>query len=438
MSFDRLGLQAELLEAIKSKGYKAPTPVQSRAIPVILSGRDILARAQTGTGKTDAFALPIVDILSGPKQSGPHPRALVLTPTRELALQVGECIKGYARRLSMRCTVVFGGVRMGPQINRLKRGIDILVATPGRLLDLISLGRIDLSYIEFLVFDEADRMLDLGFSEDISQILDIVPAERRTMLFSATFSKGILELAGHMLDDPEHIEVTPKKTAAESVAQTIYRVSPHNKHPLLIHLITQKQWTQVLVFTRTKRGADKLAEKLTDQGISATAMHSNMSQSKRMRTLDEFKKGNIRILVATDVAARGLDIRHLPHVVNYDIPRIPEDYVHRIGRTGRAGIRGVAVSLVTPEDTSHVQAIEDLMNRKIPVKKVKGYTEGSDVPDFVLYRPGSSYNGKKVDKDILDIVKKRKDAKQKKKYREAKSSRKRSTLSSQSKRNVKK
>lgn len=429
MSFDGLGLRAELLEAVKSKGYSVPTPIQAQAVPVILNGRDILARAQTGTGKTDAFALPLVDILSNRKGQGPQPRALVLTPTRELALQVGESIKAYARRVSMRCTVVFGGVRIGPQIDRLKRGIDILVATPGRLLDLVSLGRLDLSHIEFLVFDEADRMLDLGFSEDISQILDIVPAERRTMLFSATFSKAIRDLAGQMLRDPELIEVTPQKTAAESVDQKVYRVNPHNKRPLLIHLITRGRWNQVLVFTRTKRGADKLAEKLTEQGISATAMHSSMNQSKRLRTLDGFKKGEIRILVATDVAARGLDIRHLPYVVNYDMPRIPEDYIHRIGRTGRAGVSGKAVSLVTPEDTPYVQAIEDLLKQTIREEKATGYTEGNDVPDYVLYRPGSTSGGKKVDKEILAIVAKREE---RAKNRKAKSSGSRSKARSRS------
>lgn len=431
MSFDQLGLRTELLEAVKSKGYTAPTPIQAQAIPEILNGRDILARAQTGTGKTDAFALPLVEILGCQKATGPHPRALVLTPTRELALQVGECIQSYARRLSLKCTVVFGGVRIGPQIDRLKRGIDILVATPGRLLDLVGLGRLDLSYIQFLVFDEADRMLDLGFSEDMSQILGLVPTERRTMLFSATFSKAVRDLAGHMLNEPEHIEVTPEKTAAESVDQNVYRVAPHNKRPLLVHLITQGRWNQVLVFTRTKRGADTLAEKLNGQGISATAMHSDMNQSKRMRTLDAFKKGDIRVLVATDVAARGLDIRHLPYVVNYDMPRIPEDYVHRIGRTGRAGVNGVAVSLAAPDESPYVQAIEALLNRKIPEKKEKGYTEGSDVPDYVMYRPGSSANPKHVDKDILDIVAKRDASKQKANMRKAKSPGSRSKSSSQ-------
>ena len=290
MSFELLGLRVELLKAVHSKGYTAPTPIQSKAIPVILGGRDILARAQTGTGKTDAFALPLVEILSRRNGDGRHPRALVLTPTRELALQVGESIKAYARRVSMRCTVVYGGVRINPQIDRLRRGIDILVATPGRLLDLAGQRHLNLSRIEFLVFDEADRMLDLGFSEEISEILDLVPAERRTMLFSATYTQQIRDLAGRMLRDPAYIEVTPGNTAAESVVQKAHLVDRSNKQALLIHLITRGGWTRVLVFTRTKHGADKLTEKLAVKGISAAALHGNMSQSFRIRTLEEFKK----------------------------------------------------------------------------------------------------------------------------------------------------
>jgi ATP-dependent RNA helicase RhlE len=399
MSFDQLGLRGELLNALETKGYTAPTPIQAGAIPVILAGRDILARAQTGTGKTDAFALPLVEILSRENGGGKHPRALVLAPTRELALQVGETIKHYARRVSLRCTVVHGGVQLNPQIARLRRGIDILVATPGRLLDLAGQRHLNLSRIAFLVFDEADRMLDLGFSAEISEILALVPADRRTMLFSATYTGQIRELARRMLRDPEHIEVTPGNTAAESVAQKVHLVDRSNKRALLIHLITKGNWARVLVFAGTKHGANKLTEKLAVQGIRAAALHSNKSQSFRTRTLKAFKNSEIRVLVATDVAARGLDISNLPFVVNYDLPRSPEDYVHRIGRTGRAGESGIAVSLVSPDEKRTLQAIEKLLKRKLQVEQVAGYTEDSDVPDYVLFRPGSTSDEKKAIKE---------------------------------------
>jgi ATP-dependent RNA helicase RhlE len=420
MSFDQLGLRVELLKAIHTKGFTLPTPIQTGAIPAILNGRDILARAQTGTGKTEAFVLPLVEILSRGDGQGRHPRALVLTPTRELALQVGEIIKAYARRVSMRCTVVYGGVRINPQIDRLKRGIDILVATPGRLLDLAGRRCLNLSRIEFLVFDEADRMLDLGFSEEISEILHLVPIKRRTMLFSATYTPQIRDLAGRMLQNPESIEVTPKATAAESVVQRVHLVDRSNKRALLIHLITRKRWRRVLVFTRTKHGANKLTEKLVAQRLNAVALHGNKSQSFRTRTLKEFKNGEIRVLVATDVAARGLDIRNLPYVVNYDMPGTPEDYVHRIGRTGRAGESGIAVSLVSTHEKPYLQAIEKLLKRKIPVEKVAGYTVDNDVPDFVLFRPNNPQSEKKADKAIKDLVVKRKVSKQPSQTRKAK------------------
>jgi len=421
MSFDQLGLRAELLKAVETKGYTTPTPIQSKAIPVILNGRDIFARAQTGTGKTDAFGLPLVEILSRSKSNGRHPRALVLTPTRELALQVGESIKALARRVSLRCTVVHGGVRIQPQIDRLKRGVDILVATPGRLLDLASLRHLNLLQIEFVVFDEADRMLDLGFNEEITEVINLMPYERRTMLFSATYTQEIRDLAAKMLRDPEHIEVTPKKTAAESVTQKVHLVEKTNKRPLLVHLITSGRWSRVLVFCRTKHGANKLTDKLTAHGVSAAALHGNKSQSLRTRTLEEFKKGEIHVLVATDVAARGLDISNLPYVINYDMPSIPEDYVHRIGRTGRAGVSGIAVSLVSAEEKRFLDAIEALLKHKIPVEKVAGYTQGHDVPDFVLFRPGSTGGGKKVDKELQEIVDQRKESKQKSNARKSKS-----------------
>ena len=420
MSFDQLGLCVELLKAVKAKGYTTPTPIQIKAIPVILKGRDILARAQTGTGKTDAFALPLVEVLSLKTGKGRHPRALVLTPTRELALQVGESIKAYARRVSMRCTVVYGGVRINSQIDRLRRGIDVIVATPGRLLDLTGQRHLNLSRIEFLVFDEADRMLDLGFSEEISEVLDLIPTERKTMLFSATYTQQIRDLAGKMLHDPEFIEVTPETTAAESVVQKVHLVDRSNKRALLIHLITRNRWTRVLVFTRTKHGANKLTEKLAAQRINAVALHGNKSQSFRTRTLGEFKNGEIRILVATDVAARGLDITNLPYVVNYDMPSIPEDYVHRIGRTGRAGVSGIAVSLVSTDEKPYLLAIEKLLKQKIPVEKVPGYTVDNDVPDFVLLRPNNPQSEKKADKAIKELVFKRNTSKQQTKTRKTK------------------
>jgi ATP-dependent RNA helicase RhlE len=420
MSFEHLGLRVELLKAVIANGYAAPTPVQTRAIPVILGGRDVLARAQTGTGKTDAFVLPLVDILSRESGSGRHPRALVLTPTRELALQVGEIIKGYARTVSLRCTVVYGGVRIEPQIERLRRGIDILVATPGRLLDLAGQRHLNLSRIAFLVFDEADRMLDMGFSREISSILERVPTQRRTMLFSATYTEAIRNLAGRMLKEPELIEATPGQTAAQSVAQKVHLVDRANKGALLAHLIAGGGLGRILVFVRTRHGADKLVRKLAGQGLSAAAIHSNKSQSFRTRTLAAFRQGEVRILVATDVAARGLDITDLPCVVNYDMPRAAEDYVHRIGRTGRAGVGGTAVSLVSREEQPCLRAVEKLLKQKIRVEKIDGYTVDSDVPDYVLYRPGSQSSEKTADREIKAIVAKRTASKQRAKARRAK------------------
>ena len=412
MSFDVLGLRVELLKAVKSKGYTTPTPIQTRAIPVLLAGRDLLGRAQTGTGKTDAFALPLVEILSRKVGDARHPRALDLTPTRELALQVGENIKEYARRVSLRCTVVHGGINIAPQIERLNSGVDILVATPGRLLDLAAQNHVPLAQIEFLVFDEADRMLDLGFSKEISKILELLPPERQTLLFSATYPQEIRDLAAKMLKDPEQIEVTPSTTAAESVIQKVHLVEQSQKRALLLHLITTGKWSRMLVFCRTKHGANRITEKLAEQGIAAAALHGNKSQSLRTRTLEEFKRGDVRVLVATDVAGRGLDISNLPYVVNFDIPRIPEDYIHRIGRTGRAGESGIAVSLVSHEEKPYLQAIEALLGQKIPVEVVAGYSEGTDVPDFVLYRPHNATSEKKADRSIKELVAQRAAAKQ--------------------------
>lgn len=411
MSFDQLGLRPELLKAVARKGYTAPTEIQARAIPVILSGRDILARAQTGTGKTDTFGLPIVEILGQTRGNAHHPRALILTPTRELALQVGENIKAYARKVSLRCTVAFGGVRIEPQITRLQRGIDILVATPGRLLDLANQNHLNLASIEFLVFDEADRMLDLGFSGEINAILDLLPTERRTMLFSATYTPQIKALAAKMLVRPEYIEVTPDIATAEAVVQKLHMVSRDNKLPLLLHLIEKKPGERILVFARTRTWANRLTDKLEAHGISVAALHGSKSQSLRKRTLEEFKDGKIQILVATDVAARGLDISNLPYVVNYDIPNSPEDYVHRIGRTGRAGVSGVAVSLVSPEEHNLLLAIENLLRSKIPVEAVKGFTEDSDLPDYVLYRPGNMKSERNAPRAIKELVAKKTPAK---------------------------
>ena len=368
MSFEALGLRAELLSAIAAQGYTTPTPIQTGAIPVIFEGCDLLAGAQTGTGKTAAFALPIVQRLGEniPGQKRRAPRALVLVPTRELAAQVSEQMNNYARRLSLRSTMIYGGVTIQAQIERLHRGVDIVVATPGRLLDHAERGTVNLSRIEFLVLDEADRMLDLGFIDDIKRVAEYLPAKRQTLLFSATYSKEIKQLADELLDHPRRIEVARKNIAADAVTQAIYEVEKSRKREMISFLIRQGGWNQVLVFARTRYGADKLTEELLFDRIKAAAIHSNKSQSIRTRTLAEFKRGELRVLVATDVAARGLDIERRPHVVNYDLPQVPEDYVHRIGRTGRAGEDGVALSLVSPEETSLLLAIENLLKYAIP------------------------------------------------------------------------
>ena len=368
MSFESLGLRAELLSAIATQGYTTPTPIQIQAIPVVFEGCDLLAGAQTGTGKTAAFALPIVQRLAKniPPQKRRIPRALVLVPTRELAAQVSEQMNNYARRLSLRSTMIYGGVTIQAQIERLHRGVDIVVATPGRLLDHAERGTINLSRIQFLVLDEADRMLDLGFIDDIKKVAEYLPAKRQTLLFSATYSESIKQLADELLDHPRRIEVERRNLAADAVTQAIYQVERSRKREMISFLIRKGGWNQVLVFARTRYGADKLTEELLYDGIKAAAIHSNKSQSIRTRTLGEFKAGQLRVLVATDVAARGLDIERLPHVVNYDLPQVPEDYVHRIGRTGRAGEDGIALSLVSPEEQPLLVAIEKLLKYSIP------------------------------------------------------------------------
>ncbi|MCK5543199.1 MAG: DEAD/DEAH box helicase [Desulfobacterales bacterium] len=375
MSFENLGLSVELLRAIKTQGYTTPTPIQTQAIPAIFEGKDILAGAQTGTGKTAAFALPLLQMLSTNPSLKKHrkPRVLVLTPTRELAAQVGESMQAYGRLLSLRSTMVYGGVNINPQIDRFKRGVDIVVATPGRLLDHAQRRTIDLSSIEFLVLDEADRMLDMGFIKDIRKIVNYLPKDRQNLLFSATYSSSIKKFADDMLNHPMHIEVARRNTAAEMVTQYVHPVESGRKRELLSSLIRGQKWNQVLVFTRTKHGANRLTKQLISDGIQAAAIHGNKSQNVRTKTLASFKNGVVRTLVATDVAARGLDINSLPHVVNFDLPNIPEDYVHRIGRTGRAGQKGEALSLVCREEQGFLMNIQKLLKQKISVKEIEGF-----------------------------------------------------------------
>jgi ATP-dependent RNA helicase RhlE len=374
MSFDSLGLSADILRAVGEQGYHEPTPVQRQAIPVILKGQDILAGAQTGTGKTAGFTLPLLERLGGSATKGRRPvRALILTPTRELAAQVGESVATYGKYLPLRSAIIFGGVSINPQIAKLRRGVDILIATPGRLLDHVGQGTLDLSQVEILVLDEADRMLDMGFIHDIRKVLNLLPKGRQNLLFSATFSDEIKRLAGGLLEEPALIEVARRNTAAETVSQVIHPVDKVRKRALLSHLINSRDWRQVLVFTRTKHGANRLAGQLEQDGIRAAAIHGNKSQGSRTRALADFKAGQVRALVATDIAARGLDIDQLPHVVNYDLPNVPEDYVHRIGRTGRAGCEGEAVSLVCVDEEKLLRDIEKLLKRKVPNEPISGF-----------------------------------------------------------------
>ena len=378
MKFEELNLAPAILQAVQEQGYDTPTPVQAQAIPIVLAGHDLLAGAQTGTGKTAAFMLPILHKLSlseagRNKFGGKAIRALVLTPTRELAAQIEESAKDYGKYLSLQSTVVFGGVGMKPQVDRVKRGVDVLVATPGRLLDLQGQGLLDLASIEILVLDEADRMLDMGFIHDVKKVLALVPKDKQSLLFSATFSDEIRDLAATLLKNPQSIQVTPSNTTVQRISQVIHPVGRGKKKEVLVHIINQHNWSQVLVFTRTKFGANNVADYLTKNGIKSMALHGNKSQTARTQALAGFKSGDIRVLVATDIAARGIDIEDLPHVVNYEIPNVSEDYVHRIGRTGRAGASGEAVSLVCLDEEGFMMEIERFTKQEIPVQLLEGF-----------------------------------------------------------------
>lgn len=375
MSFNTLGLSAPLLKAIKEQGYTEPTPIQKQAIPVILNRKDILAGAQTGTGKTAGFTLPMLELLSRSKHTPGkhHVKALILTPTRELAAQVAQSVEVYGKHLPFKSCVIFGGVKINPQIVQLRKGVDIVIATPGRLLDHLSQKTIDLSKVDFLILDEADRMLDMGFINDIRKVLEVLPKEKQTLLFSATYSDEIKKLSDRLLKSPTLIEVARRNTASETVKQTVYPVDKERKRELLTHLINEGKWKQVLVFTRTKHGANRLSEQLEKDGITSAAIHGNKSQNARTKALSDFKKSEVRVLVATDIAARGIDIDQLPHVVNYELPNVSEDYVHRIGRTGRAGNEGEAISLVCVDELEYLANIEKLINKDIPKTHLKGF-----------------------------------------------------------------
>jgi ATP-dependent RNA helicase RhlE len=394
MKFTDLGLSADILRAVAEQGYDTPTPIQAQAIPVVLAGRDLMAAAQTGTGKTAGFTLPILQLLStrAPAKKG-KPRCLVLVPTRELAIQVHDSVRAYGKHLRLKSTTIFGGVGMGNQLQALKNGVDIIVATPGRLFDHINEKSADLSAIEILVLDEADRMLDMGFIRDIRRILDLLPKGKQSLLFSATFSDEIRGLATGLLRDPASVEVARRNAPAEAVAQAVYPVDRERKKDLLIKLIGDHGWHQVLVFTRTKHGADALADRLNKANISAAALHGNKSQNQRQRALEDFKKLKLHVLVATDIAARGIDIDELPHVVNYELPNIPEDYVHRIGRTGRAGASGEAVSLVCVDEHKLLKDIERVLKRAIEKRVVPGFEPDPRIKPEPIQKPRQPRGG---------------------------------------------
>jgi len=385
MSFASLGLSAPILKSVSEQGYETASPIQAQAIPLILQGKDIMAAAQTGTGKTAGFMLPVLELLSkGKRPESNQVRALILTPTRELAAQVGESAELYGKHLPLSSAVVFGGVKINPQMTKLRKGIDVLVATPGRLLDLYSQNAVKFDHLEILILDEADRMLDMGFVRDIRKIIQYLPTKRQNLLFSATFSTDIRKLAQEFVNDPAEISVTPRNSTAKSVEQWVFPADKKKKPALLAKLIHENDWQQVLVFSRTKHGANRLTRFLEAEGIKAAAIHGNKSQGARTRALAEFKDGTIRILVATDIAARGLDIEQLPQVVNFDLPNVAEDYVHRIGRTGRAGATGQAVSLVCADEFSDLSGIERLIKEVIPRKFIDGFTPLIALPESRL------------------------------------------------------
>ncbi|MFC6633240.1 DEAD/DEAH box helicase [Microbulbifer taiwanensis] len=382
MLFEDLGLTQEIARAVSEQGYTQPTPIQAQAIPAVMKGGDIMAAAQTGTGKTAGFTLPLLHRLSGGERArNTQVRALVLTPTRELAAQVFDNVQSYSKYLPLRHAVVFGGVKINPQISRLRGGTDILVATPGRLLDLHGQGAVRFDKLEALVLDEADRMLDMGFIHDIKRILKILPAKRQNLLFSATFSPEIRQLAKGLVKDPLEIDVSPRNTTTETVRQKLHPVDKARKQKLLSHLIRENNWHQALVFSRTKHGANKLVKQLEADNIRAAAIHGNKSQNARTKALADFKNGKVQILVATDIAARGIDIDQLPQVVNFDLPNVPEDYVHRIGRTGRAGARGQAVSLVSADEIKQLRDIERLINKPVPREEIEGFEPSHALPE---------------------------------------------------------
>ncbi len=385
MSFDTLGLLPELLRAVREQGYENPTPIQEQAIPLVLAGRDLMGRAQTGTGKTAGFTLPLLQMLAPSANTSASParhpiRALILTPTRELALQVEESVRTYGKYIPLRSTTIFGGVNINPQTKALRAGVEIVVATPGRLLDHHQQGNLNFSHLDVLILDEADRMLDMGFIRDIQKILNLLPAKRQTLLFSATFTDEIKQLASKFLKDPATVQITPTNTAAELVRQVVHPVDRERKRALLAHLIQSRNLSQVLVFTRTKHGANRLSEHLDRDGINSMAIHGNKSQPQRIKALEDFKNGNVRVLVATDIAARGLDIDMLPHVVNFELPQVAEDYIHRIGRTGRAGAEGEALSLVCVDEHRLLKDIEKLLRKDLPKDVIQGYAPDPSIP----------------------------------------------------------
>jgi len=385
MSFDTLGLLPELLRAVREQGYENPTPIQEQAIPLVLAGRDLMGRAQTGTGKTAGFTLPLLQMLAPSANTSASParhpiRALILTPTRELALQVEESVRTYGKYIPLRSTTIFGGVNINPQTKALRAGVEIVVATPGRLLDHHQQGNLNFSHLDVLILDEADRMLDMGFIRDIQKILNLLPAKRQTLLFSATFTDEIKQLASKFLKDPATVQITPTNTAAELVRQVVHPVDRERKRALLAHLIQSRNLSQVLVFTRTKHGANRLSEQLDKDGINSMAIHGNKSQPQRIKALEDFKNGNVRVLVATDIAARGLDIDMLPHVVNFELPQVAEDYIHRIGRTGRAGAEGEALSLVCVDEHRLLKDIEKLLRKDLPRDVIQGYAPDPSIP----------------------------------------------------------